>query len=263
MLVSHESPLALLDKSRAYNDYDYCLVHLLDQYPQYHDFFVKSKQMGRRVLLDNSMFELREAFEASKFAEWVNKLQPDEFIVPDVFNDSVKTMQSFEQWLHRFSDIRGRRIGVVQGTTYQEMVDCYLFMASNADKIAISFESAYFHSTGYSLESTATIWHRLMNGRQEFIKDLIRDGVWAWSKPHHLLGCTLPQEFKAYAMPNLESIDTSNPVVAGMHNVRYNNHGLDDKIPAKLADLLDHPVTDENWEVISYNIASFREINHI
>ena len=31
MKISHESPLALLKISRAYNDYDYALVHLFEK----------------------------------------------------------------------------------------------------------------------------------------------------------------------------------------------------------------------------------------
>jgi hypothetical protein len=30
MLVSHESPISILDKSKEYNDYDYALVHLFE-----------------------------------------------------------------------------------------------------------------------------------------------------------------------------------------------------------------------------------------
>jgi hypothetical protein len=35
--VSHETPLCLLDDSRLFNDYDYCLPHLLDQEQGYQD----------------------------------------------------------------------------------------------------------------------------------------------------------------------------------------------------------------------------------
>jgi hypothetical protein len=103
-----------------------------------------------------------------------------------------------------------------------------------------------------------------MDGRQQFIRDLMNDGIWAYHKPHHLLGCTLPQEFQAYdGIVNIESIDTSNPIIAGMHNIKYNENGLDDKLSAKLADLLEARVTVEQWETISFNIGKFRDINRI
>lgn len=40
MLVSHEVPLSLLEKSRSFNDYDYALVHLLEIYPAYKQFYI-------------------------------------------------------------------------------------------------------------------------------------------------------------------------------------------------------------------------------
>jgi len=273
MLVSHESPLALLEKSREYNDYDYCLVHLLPEYPEYLKFFKDSKAMGRRILLDNSLFELGKAFEPNAFAKWINELQPYEYVVPDVFSNSIGTIESFKNWQVEFAPkVSGKMMGVVQGETYQEMVDCYRFMSQNADKIAINFISSYFARRGFSIEPNATQWHILMNGRQSFVQDLIRDQIWDWDKPHHLLGCTLPQEFgfyntnqqfRPYVVNNIESIDTSNPVVAGLHKTRYNEHGLDDKLTAKLADLLEVGVSPRQWDIINFNINKFREINHI
>lgn len=267
MQVSHESPLALLEESRSYNDYDYCLVHLLEEYPEYVDFFLKSKEMGRKVLLDNSMFELREAFEPTKFTHWINELKPDEYIVPDVFSDKDATIESFKNWQETHEPnvkCHTKKIGVVQGKNYQDIIDCYRFLTTYADKIAFSFECLYFHSIGYSLDPNATKWQRLARGRQKLIEDLCRDGIWAWHKPHHLLGCALPQEFARYqTLHNIESIDTSNPVVAGMHGTRYNAEGLFDKIETKLADMLDHEVTPEQHELVMYNIQKFREINLI
>ena len=35
-LISHEVPLSLLEMSRWFNDYDYALVHLFEDYPHYY-----------------------------------------------------------------------------------------------------------------------------------------------------------------------------------------------------------------------------------
>ena len=266
MQVSHESPLALLERSRAYNDYSYALVHLFEKYPRYLDFFKEEKKIGRKVLLDNSMFELRKAFDADKFAQWILTLNPDEYIVPDVFSDSGATIFSFESWKKNYPNIPGCSIGVVQGKTYQEIINCYRYLSVYADKIAFSFECPYFRSIGFSLRHDATEWERLASGRVSLIRDLIADGIWNPNKPHHLLGCAVPQEFAYYGSINIESIesiDTSNPVVAGMHGVRYNDGGLRDKITAKLADMLEYPITEKNWEDINYNLTMFRKINRI
>ena len=264
MLVSHESPLCLLEKSRTYNDYSYALVHLFEKYTTYYDFFKHETKLGRKVILDNSIFELCEAFESSAFAKWIIDLNPTEYIVPDVFHDANKTIENFDNWLSNYNDLKGVKIGVIQGVTYQDMVDCYLYMKDKADKIAINFDSRFFRNIGYSLDKNATIYHRIMNGRLKFVKELINDNIWDWNKPHHLLGATLPQEFKEYrSVKNIVSIDTSNPIVAGMHNIRYNTYGLNDKITIKLADILEQSVSDEQLEIILYNVQMFRKINFL
>ena len=48
--VSHEVPICLLNKSRDFNDYDYCLPHLLDENLKYRRFFEKSKSNGRYII---------------------------------------------------------------------------------------------------------------------------------------------------------------------------------------------------------------------
>ena len=41
MKVSHEVPRCLLTASPEFNDYDYCLPHLLDQDEEYKQYFDK------------------------------------------------------------------------------------------------------------------------------------------------------------------------------------------------------------------------------
>ena len=44
MLITHEAPLDMLYTTRAYTDYDYCLVHLLDESQEYEEFFLEAKK---------------------------------------------------------------------------------------------------------------------------------------------------------------------------------------------------------------------------
>ena len=120
MLVSHESPISMLDESRNYNDYDYALVHLFKKEPEYYNFFKVSKTLGREILLDNSIFELGHAFDPIKFAKYVFELKPTYYVVPDVLEDSQQTCSSFNKFTLNYPDLPGLKIGVVQGKTYQE-----------------------------------------------------------------------------------------------------------------------------------------------
>jgi len=260
ILISHESPISILTESLQYNDYDYCLVHLLEQKPEYAEFFKKSKLLNREILLDNSIFELGTSFEPSKFAKYVESLQPNWYIVPDVLEDGYATIESFNKFTSTYKDLPGLKIGAVQGKCYDELVDCYKYMSQNADYIAISFDFSYYIGTGIGLSKL----DRWCDGRKRFIKSLINDGIWDWNKPHHLLGCSLAKEFSYYVnnnIYNIRSIDTSNPVVAGIKGMRYNGDlGLIDKPSVKLADLIDHEVTTDELEIINYNTRQFKNI---
>lgn len=258
--VSHESPISILDHTVSYNDYDYALVHLFEKYPNYYEFFKNSLSRGRQVLLDNSIFELGKAFEGDKFANYVNELKPSFYIVPDILEDGYGTVKSFAEFTSKYKELPGLKIGAVQGKTYDELVDCYRYMSDFADYIAISFDFSYYLVTGRG----KTKLERWCNGRQNFIDDLIQDGIWNWDKPHHLLGCSLAKEFRYYVdnnITNIRSCDTSNPIVAGIKGLRYNGDlGLQEKPTQKLADMIDHKVTDEELANIFFNVNMFKKI---
>ena len=79
--IAHESPKAIFDDVKRFTDYDYALVHLLEENPRYRDTFERAIKKGREVILDNSIFELEEAFEAERFAQWVNRLKASWYII--------------------------------------------------------------------------------------------------------------------------------------------------------------------------------------
>lgn len=265
MKVSHETPISLLDFSRTYNDFDYCLVHLLDQYPDYKSFYSTARTAyNREVLLDNSIFELGKAFDSREFWVKAKEIQPNMFIVPDVLEDYYGTVESYKKFEHYAQDIKQtfqtKAIGAVQGKNWQELRECYKFISDNADMIAISFDFSYYQVTGQG-------WHHLerwCSGRQRFIQDLINNGVWRWDKPHHLLGCSLAKEFRFYVDRNIHNIvscDTSNPIVAAIHGLKYDaDYGLDVKPSTKLADLITHTFTEDELELVKYNTTMFKKI---
>ena len=87
MKISHEVPICLLEDSLDFNDYQYCLPHLLDQDEDYKNFFYKVKQEGVYIIMDNSLHELGHAYDRSRLLYWINELKPNEFIVPDVWEN--------------------------------------------------------------------------------------------------------------------------------------------------------------------------------
>lgn len=257
MKIAHEAPLSIFDRVQVLTDYDYALVHLFEENEEYYNTFVKAKKDGREVLLDNSIFELGTAFESDTYADWVVKLKPDWYIVPDVLDNANATIDSFDSFMLTYPDLPGKVIGVAQGSTYDELVACYRYMAydSRVDKVAMSFNHPFFQDL-----SGGNKYYKMMRGRQKVIADMLRDGIINQDKPHHLLGCGLPQEFTEYQNHKwIDSMDTSNPVIHGMKGIRYNDNGLDDKESVKLFTLIDEDVV-ACWDDIEYNIHMFREM---
>ena len=57
------------------------------------------------------------------------------------------------------------------------------------------------------------------------------------------------------------SCDTSNPIVAAIHGLKYDaDYGLDTKPSTKLADLITHKFTEDQLELVKYNTAMFKKI---
>jgi len=248
--ISHEVPLSMLEVSRRFNDYDYALVHLFEEYRGYFEFYRDSVDMGRDVLLDNSIFELGEAFEASKFAHWIMKLRPTRYVVPDVLGDGIETCRKLDEWFGNYAHVPGKAIGVVQGSSYEELTACYKGVDRACDEIAICFHYPYYEQTDIGR----------MVGRQNLIDRWLEDGIINKEKNHHLLGCSLPQEFRHYK--NYEwiySLDTSNPIVHGIKEINYRHGELEEKAKVKLADLMEHVPSMLQSQIISFNIQEFRK----
>lgn len=258
MKISHEVPIDLLEKSKKFNDYDYCLLHLTYSHPQYKQFYIDSIKEGRRVLLDNSLFELGDALTNEQLAQGVRDIKPTWYVVPDCLNDCEKTIERFRKFKETYTDLPGLSIGVVQGSTIDELIECYKYMSENAHKIAIPFDSKGFECLSNS-EDKLEKW---CEGRPKFIKLLMDRGVWNFNKAHHLLGCSYAREFsnEIYTCLNVESVDTSNPVVAGLKGLIYTSNGLYTKPSVKLCELIDADVSDQQLSLIYYNVEKFREI---
>lgn len=256
MKIAHECPLSIFDEVQKVTDYDYALVHLFEENETYYNKFVEAKRKNREIILDNSIFELGKAFDGDKFAYWVEKLQPDWYIVPDVLDNATETLNSFDQFVATY-DLPGKVIAVAQGSIYNELVECYRYLSAHprVDKVAISFNHPF-----YQEHAGANKYYRMVAGRQLTLQRMVGENIINTAKPHHLLGCGLPQEFRAYRDAGwkwIDSIDTSNPVIHGMKGILYEDWGLGNKESVKLYTLMNEDVV-EYWNDILYNVSKFR-----
>ena len=258
MKIAHEAPLSIFERVQNKTDIDYALVHLFEQSQDYYKAFESALSKGREVILDNSIFELGEAFTGESSYFWIDQLKPTWYIVPDSLEDKDRTIDLYSKWMETYGtkiDTSIKKIGVVQGKNYKEIVECYNYMNEHADMVAFSFDYSYYENM-FPLEYSK--YHSWVEGRKALITYMLEDNIINKDKPHHLLGCGLPQEFTYYqGMDFIYSVDTSNPVVHGLLDIKYEENGIDYKDSVKLFTLIDEDVVDK-WSGIEYNIDQFR-----
>ena len=122
--TSHELPVNMLSRSYDINDYEYCLPHLLDENEMYKNHFYKAKKDGRYIIMDNSLHELGVAYDSDRLMYWINELKPNEFIVPDVWQDQTATLVNAKKWMSIELPEGVTKVAVVQAQNYHEAFQC-------------------------------------------------------------------------------------------------------------------------------------------
>ena len=257
--LSHEVPFCLLEKSREFNDYDYCLPHLMDENEEYRNFFYESKKMGRYIVMDNSLHELGEAYNTERLMYWVNEIKPNEFIVPDVWEDYTASVRNAKSWIQIELPEGVTKVAVVQAKSLHE---AYLCVQSYKDfgykKIAFSYGAQYYHDLA---PHTDKDFGKAI-GRYMVLSQMYEDKLLSPTDRVHLLGTANPIEFGLYKnIKCIESIDTSNPIMAGVEKRMYHQLGISPKPVANMNKYQDVSEEFIETELIEYNVRKFREIN--
>jgi hypothetical protein len=198
--ISHEVPFCLLTKSREFNDYDYCLPHLMDENEEYRVFFLNSKNVARYIIMDNSLHELGEAYNSDRLMYWVNKLEPDEFIVPDVWEDYAASVRNAKQWATVKMPANTTKVAVVQAKNIHEAMLCtQAYKDLGYKKIAFSYGASYYNDI--CPHPNKDLGKAI--GRYMVIYDLYKQDVLSMFDRVHLLGTASPIEFGMYKICHL------------------------------------------------------------
>ena len=258
--VSHEVPFCLLEESLKFNNYQYCLPHLMESNEEYHDFFLKCKEDGVEIYLDNSLHELGYALEDDILIKWMNILTPSTFFIPDVWEDSEQSIVNAERWANIDVPEGVTKCAIVQAKSETEAYQCAaVYIELGYTKIAFSYGASYYNDVcphpNKDFGKAIGRFTVVNNLKQEFEAFDIRC---------HLLGTSFPAEFGMYRnMKCIESIDTSNPIMAGIEGQSYGNLGLEKKPVANMNNYQDKLIDSETIKLIEYNVAKFREINDL
>jgi hypothetical protein len=258
MKISHELPLGLMKFAYKWNDYDYCLPHLIDKYAEYKEFFEYSRSHGRFIIMDNGLFE-GVLHTTEDLLNKIELIRPNVFIVPDAWNDANTTLVNAKSWVINFKENLPEGVNlmaVCQGqdmteliTTYQTLIDLgYTHIAFNHSSVV--YQKEY---DGMNHLKAA------MYGRMEFIRKLVAGSSIRKDVYHHLLGCSLPQEFMSYKdWGFIKSVDTSNPILVGAEGKRYNDSGLTWKPKEKLEHYFEKDLNGQIEDII-FNVQQFRK----
>ena len=122
-------------------------------------------------------------------------------------------------------------------------------------KIAFSYGAEYYldHSNHPNKNLAKAL------GRIEVVSRLYNIGAIVKKDRVHLLGCQVPQEFSWYKdMPFIETIDTSNPIMATLDGIQYGRNGLTDKPKANMNDHF--YTTDLDYNLLDWNLRMFRKL---
>tara|TARA_R110002012_G_C11519420_1_gene599291 strand:- start:90 stop:896 length:807 start_codon:yes stop_codon:yes gene_type:complete len=254
--VSHELPINMLHLSCNINDYEYCLPHLLDQSEEYKSHFYKAKEDGRYIIMDNSLHELGHAYDSNRLMHWMYELEPDEFIVPDVWQNKNQTIVNAKSWSKIEVPKNTTKVAVIQANTFGEAIECHSILKTHLEykKIAFSYGADWYAK---EFPHPNPLVGKMM-GRIMVISKMYNKGYINAKDRIHLLGCALPQEFGYYCdFPFIESIDTSNPIIHGLEGIQYNSLGLLTKSSTKI-DQINKEMDRETRYNINHNLVRFK-----
>ena len=211
--------------------------------------------------MDNSLHEVGETYNHKRLHYWVNELEPDEFIVPDVWMDMSLTCAQAKYWRQFEYSENTTPVAVVQGKNDGDAYKCLRTLRDlGYKKIAISYGATWYNDLFPHVNKDLG---RAL-GRLSFISRLFSSGGITKYDRIHLLGCSVPQEFGWYRGFNfIESIDTSNPIMAALEGTMYNESGLTQKPKANMNDHFDIDFSDVDYSLVLHNTTLFREINGI
>jgi hypothetical protein len=255
MKVSHECPKALLEKSFEFNDYDYFLPTFAHD-EDYLNHFIEARKKGRFIIMDNGLFE-NDLKDEQTLLEYYNLIQPDVFIVPDVWNDYDLTWENYKEWKTKVDP--NKIMVVLQANDMFEAEEFYEKLVEDGVKY-IGFNHLGKFYDDFSLHSHFETRKTL--GRIEFISYLKETNRLSPDVHHHLLGCNFAWEFKHYPSvlyPEIKSCDTSNPISLAFEDIEYRKFlGLNFKPKTKVEDVFNSVDRGKLW-LAELNINQFKQ----
>lgn len=224
MQCSVELPLGIL-QYRKELDYDFVIASHFLSVPDYALEYTR-KDASRFVILDNGAFETGKSIPHNEYFQIIEKVSPNVIVLPDVVNNASETMQKSSLFLREFygttyaSNIIPCLMGVLQGESTADYMECLKFYRGIPHVSIIGIPYHLFYRPKFIAK----------NNINEICKEA--------GLQIHILGLPNPTEaLELKKFSQVKSVDTSLPVVSGIHNLRFQDlQWVSDRVPIEKID---------------------------
>lgn len=258
MKVSHEVPLVLLKESLKWNDYQYALVHLLEENKEYRDHFLWCKHNGIEIYLDNSAHELGYPIQDSILIKWIKLLEPSNVFIPDFIEEKNRTAVEAKKWSKIEIPENTTKVAIIQSKNINETLELVQnYVDLGYSKIAFPYASSYYRDLIYVKDKDLG----LALGRIKVLNKVIESGILNSNHKIHLLGTACPIDFHLLKHEKcIESIDTSNPIMMALENKTIPNVPIYNKPKININQSFYSELKDIDLNLIEENVFNFKKI---
>lgn len=240
---------------------NYGLAHLAQENSEYVKFLRESQKY---TILDNGADELTTGMAGESLWDLVQRIQPDELILPDVLADKDATVKAtrsfFENFIVTAKDnefVPDNFMAVAQGQTYDEFLECYHLWQDTefVDVIGIPYDIDFEIPGLDTSQSNRTTARGLRRIRMCQILNV------SASKKHiHLLGMNNLWELAQYEVQGIKvrSNDTTGPFAAAVGGRNWSKESRRFKKNWSALDF-DRVLTKEERELAYINLLQYAD----
>ena len=194
------------------------LAHMIEEDPDYTEFYRNHSRAGDLIIMDNSAFEFGESFDPTKLLALGKMVEADVIVLPDYPGKDVQvTIDAAEHWAPIFNEAGFKCMFVPQSERgrLDQWMKGYEYAANNPR----------IEMIGMSILGIPNALPHLSNtyARVVMTELLQFNGIFS-TKHHHYLGLNTGPALEIPSllrMGALDTIDSSGPIWAGITGHRY------------------------------------------
>ena len=186
-------------------------------------------------------------------------LEPSTFFIPDVWEERDASVINARRWANIEVPEGVTKCAVVQARSIHEAITCTQSYKDLGYKIiAYSYGASYYNEM--CPHPNKDLGKAI--GRFIVLSFLYEQDILTKFDRVHLLGTASPIEFGMYKnLECIESIDTSNPIMAAIAEMPYTKMRLHMKPIANMNKYQDVSIDFVNEDLVEFNVEMFKKIN--